>query len=68
MTKARENNLFMSAQQAQPGRLAVGGILNKVLSFDLLRQLKKNGASGDADGLGCYDRIIPPEAMIGCRR
>ena len=25
VTKARENNFFMSAQQAQPGRLAVGG-------------------------------------------
>ena len=32
--KARDNNLFMSAQQAQPGRLAVGGILSKVISFD----------------------------------
>ena len=66
--KARDKNLFMSAQQAQPGRLAVRGILNKVISFDLLRQLKKNGASGDADGVGCYDRIIPPEAMVCCRR
>ena len=30
--------------------------------------MKKNGASGDADGVGCYDRIIPTEAMICCRR
>ena len=44
--KARDNNMFMSAQQAQPGRLAVGGILNKVISFDLLRQLKKMGLAG----------------------
>ena len=29
-----------------PGRLAVGGILNKVISFDLLRQLKKMVLAG----------------------
>ena len=51
--KAKENKHSMGAQQAQPGRLAVGGILNKVMSFDLLHQMKKNGASGDADGVVC---------------
>ena len=45
-----------------------GGTLNKVVSFDLLRQMKKNGASRNAAGVGCYDRIIPPEAMLCCRR
>ena len=62
--------MFMIAQQAQPGRLAIGAVLNKVLTFDLFRQTKKYGASGDADATatGCFDRIIPPESQLYCRR
>ena len=52
MWKAREHNMFMTAQQAQPGRLAIGAVLNKFLTFDLFRQTKTNGASGDADATG----------------
>ena len=52
--------MFMTTQQAQPGRLAIGVVLNKVLTFDLFKQTKTNGASGDADATGCFDRIIPP--------
>ena len=49
----------MEAQQAQPGRLANGAVLNKVLGFDIIRQLKNTAASGDVDTVGCYDRITP---------
>ena len=60
--------MFMTAQQAQPGRIAIGAVLNKVLNFDLFRKTKTNRASGDADATGCFDKIIPPESQLSCRR
>ena len=44
--------MFMTAQQAQPGRIAIGAVLNKVLTFDIFRQTKTNGASGQ---VACND-------------
>ena len=48
--------------------MAIGAVLDKVLTFDLFRQTKTNGANGDADATGCFDRIIPPESQLSCRR
>ena len=67
MWKAREHNMFMTAQQAQLGRLAIGAVLNKVLTFDLFRQTKKMERAA-ADATGCFDRTIPPESQLSCRR
>ena len=66
--KAGEHNAIMKSQSAAPGGLAVRAILNKVLGFEILRQTKMNGASGDADAVGCYARIIPPPSQLACRR
>ena len=68
MWKARSHQHFMEAQHAQSGRLANGVVFNKVLGFDIIRQLKKTLVSGDVDAVGCYDRIIPPPSMMACRR
>ena len=58
----------MKVQQAQPGRLANRAVLNKVLEFDIIREIKKIVASGDVDTIGYHDRIIPPPSMIAYRR
>ena len=36
--------------------------------FDLYRKTKTNEATGDANATGCFDRIIPPESQLSCRR
>ena len=66
--KAREHKMCMTAQQAQPGRLAIVTVANKILNFDLFRQTKTNGSSGDANATGCFGRITSPKSLINCRR
>ena len=66
--EANDMNAFMKAQQARPRCLAISTAFNKVLSYDLFRQTKIVAASFDNNAQGCYDRIIPPHAMLCCRR
>ena len=65
---AQKYGIYMPAQRAQPGNLCIAAALNKVLSYDLMRQTKKLAASFDNDAKGCYDNIVPPQAMVNCRR
>ena len=60
----------MEVQQVQPGRLANRAVLNKVLGFKVIRQIKKIVTSGDINTIGCHDRIIPSPSpsMIAYRR
>ena len=66
--KANDTHSLMQAQQARPGCLAISAAFNKVLSYDLFRQIRAIAISFDNDAQGCYDRIIPPHAMLCCRR
>ena len=50
----------MPAQQAQPGHLCISVAFHKVLSYDLIRQIRKIAVSLDNDAAGCYDNIVPP--------
>ena len=68
MGKAQSQQHFMEVQQAQQGRLANRAVLNKVLGFDIIRQIKKIVASGDVNTIGCHDIIIPSPSMIAYRR
>ena len=65
---AQKCGIYMPAQWAQPGHLCIAAALNKVLSYDIIRQTKKIAVSFDNDAKGCYDKIVPPQAMINCRR
>ena len=60
--------VYMSAQQAQSGHLCIGAALNKILSYDIIRQVKKIASSFDNDTTGCYNNIVPPQAMINSHR
>ena len=66
--RASASNFLMNAQQAKPGNQSITAALNKVLAYDILRVTKRQGGSFDNDAEGCYDRIVPPHAMICCRR
>lgn len=58
----------MTAQQARPGFQSISAALNKVLVYDIMRLTHRDGGSFDNDAEGCYDRIVPPHAMLCCRR
>ena len=57
---------YFEKQQAYPttqygsreGRLAVSAVLNKILSYDIVRLLKMVMTAVEFDAIGCYDRII----------
>ena len=68
MWSAQKFGIYMPTQRAQPGNVCIAAALNKVLSYDMIRQTKKIAASFDNDAKGCYDKIVPPQAMINCRR
>ena len=57
---AQKYEIYMPAQRAQPGNLCIAAALNKLLSYDLMRQIKKLAASFDNNAKGCYDKIVPP--------
>ena len=58
----------MIAQQSCLGHLTISVPLNKVLTYDLMRLTKSHGTSFDNDAAGCYDRIVPPHALLCCCR
>ena len=57
---------YMSAQQAQPEYLCISAVLHKLLSYNLIRQIKEIAISLDNDAVGCYDNTVPPQAMLNC--
>ena len=65
---AAKKGKLMTAQQACPGFQSISSALNKVLAYDLMRLTKRSGGSFNNDAEGCYDRIVPPHAMLCCRR
>ena len=58
----------MTAQQARPGYHSITAPLNKVLAYDHIRLTKRDRASFNNDAEGYYDRIVPPHALLCCRR
>ena len=59
---------LMTVQQARPGFHSIIAPLNKVPAYDHMRLTKRNGGSFDNDAKGCYDRTVPPHALLCCRR
>ena len=56
---AQKHGVYMSAQQAQPGHLCISAALHKVLSYDLIRQIKKIAISLDNDAAGAMTTSSP---------
>ena len=65
---AVNNQTLMTTQQARPGFHSITAPLNKVLAYNHMRLTKRDGVSFDNNAEGCYDRIVPPHALLCCRR
>ena len=55
------------AYDARSGRRAISAVLNKVISYNLYRKLRKSGATFDNTAVGCFDRIIREIGRVACR-
>ena len=47
-----------------PGKMAASALLQKTLAMDQLRIESRVGGLFDCDTSGCYDRILPPLALV----
>ena len=50
------------------GHQCQSAVLNKVLTYDILRITKEEAASAEFGALACFDRIIPALVVLACRR
>ena len=57
-----------SAFGSVPGRNAQEALLEKTMTFDMMRIRRANGAIYDCDAEGCYDRINPKFSSVHTRR
>ena len=68
MYQATHLNLLHTAQHARPKNLAASALLNKKLTYDIIRQTKTMATSFDNNAKGCYDFIVPPHTIMACQR
>jgi len=53
---------------SRPSKMCVSPVLNKVISYDIVRQTKVNGAFIENDAIGCYDRLVNNLVFLELRR
>lgn len=69
MTFARKFcKLNESQYGSMSGKQAQSAVLNKILTYDLIRLTKQDAATSEFDAAANYDRILPAIAMIACQR
>ncbi len=52
---------------SRPGKLCISPVLNKQLTYDIVRQTKQTIAVIENDAVGCYDRLMNPLILLGMR-
>jgi len=65
---AQRSGVYNENQFASPGKLCCSAILNKVIFFDLIRQMRQYGALMDNDATAAFDRILPALSVVTCRQ
>ena len=65
---AVQNQTLMTAQQTRPVLHSITVLLNKVLANDHMKLTKGDSGSFYNNAEGCYDRSVPPRALLCCRR
>ena len=50
------------------GRQCQSAVLNKRLTYDILRITRQDAAAAEFDVVACFDRIIPALVVVACRR
>ena len=68
--KIAENAQALANEQygSRKNHTAIEQVLNKRLSFDLMRQMKRAGTIVPTDLKGCYDRIVHSVALLCLQR
>ena len=65
---SRYCGLNESQYGSRAGCLCHSAILNKVLTYDILRATKKDGAYAEFDVVVNYDFMIPELVVLACKR
>lgn len=53
---------------SRPGKLCQSVVINKILTYDILRMTQKNAAFAEFDATANYNRMIPALVALACRR
>ena len=68
MKNAIEHNLIATEQYSRPRRSAIEHAMNRILTFDHFKYIRKPFCIASCDLAGCYDRIIHIAAFLALRK
>ena len=70
LTTFSRNHCSINASQygSTQGKRCQSVVLNKILTYDILRLLRQDGGTTEFDASQCFDNLIPTLVVLACRR
>ena len=65
---AQKHCKMNQSQYAAPGKQCQSAVLNKIITYDIMRLQRQRGAATEYDAVACYDRMIPDLVVAACQR